>query len=131
VVRLWLGWGCKAGATMHTLARRTRGAIASGAQFIGGQDRDWKLTAIRSGSVGDSSDNALAESIIGLYKTEVIHHSGPWRNFEYVEFETLKWVDWFNNQRLLEPIGDIPPAEFEVLHSEKQEAPATVAGLKQ
>jgi len=83
------------------------------------------------GSVGDSYDNALAESIIGLYKTEVIRHSGPWRNMEHVEFETLKWVDWFNNRRLLEPIGDIPPAEFEELHYEKQEAPVMVAGLKQ
>jgi len=82
------------------------------------------------GSVGDSYDNALAESIIGLYKTEVIRHSGPWRNMEHVEFETLKWVDWFNNQRLLEPIGDIPPAEFEELHYEKQEAPVMLAGLK-
>jgi len=82
------------------------------------------------GSVGDSYDNALAESIIGLYKTEVIRHSGPWRSMEHVEFETLKWVDWFNNRRLLEPIGDIPPAEFEELHYESQEAPAMVAGLK-
>jgi putative transposase len=82
------------------------------------------------GSVGDSYDNALAESIIGLYKTEVIRHSGPWRNMEHVEFETLKWVDWFNNRRLLEPIGDVPPAEFEELHYVGQEAPAIVAGLK-
>jgi len=82
------------------------------------------------GSVGDSYDNALAETIIGLYKTEVIHHIGPWRGMEHVEFETLKWVDWFNNHRLLEPIGDIPPAEFEVLHYENQEAPVMVAGLK-
>jgi len=82
------------------------------------------------GSVGDSYDNALAESIIGLYKTEVIRHNGPWRNMEHVEFETLKWVDWFNNRRLLEPIGDIPPTEFEELHYENQEAPAMVAGLK-
>jgi len=81
------------------------------------------------GSVGDSYDNALAESIIGLYKTEVIRHSGPWRNMEHVEFETLKWVDWFNNRRLLEPIGDIPPAEYEELHYEKQEEPVMVAGL--
>ena len=81
------------------------------------------------GSVGDSYDNALAESIIGLYKTEVIHHCGPWRNMDHVEFETLKWVDWFNNRRLLEPIGDIPPAELEVIHYEKQEAPAMLAGL--
>jgi transposase InsO family protein len=83
------------------------------------------------GSVGDSYDNALAESIIGLYKTEVIHHIGPWRNMEHVEFETLKWVDWFNTRRLLEPIGDIPPAEYEALHYQKQEAPAMVAGLTQ
>jgi transposase InsO family protein len=82
------------------------------------------------GSVGDSYDNALAESIIGLYKTEVIRHSGPWRNVDHVEFETLKWVDWFNNRRLLEPIGDIPPVEFEELHYEKQEESVMVAGLK-
>jgi len=66
-----------------------------------------------------------------VYKTEVIRHSGPWRNMEHVEFETLKWVDWFNNRRLLEPIGDIPPIEFEELHSEKQKGPVMVAGLKQ
>ena len=63
------------------------------------------------GSVGDSYDNALAETINGLYKAEVIHQRGPWRNFEAVEFATLEWVDWFNNRRLLEPIGNIPPAE--------------------
>jgi putative transposase len=82
------------------------------------------------GSVGDSYDNALAESIIALYKTEVIRHSGPWRGMEHVEFETLKWVDWFNNRRLLEPIGDIPPTEFEELHYERQKGPVVVAGLK-
>jgi transposase InsO family protein len=65
------------------------------------------------GSVGDSYDNALAETINGLYKTEVIHRRGPWRNFEAVEIATLTWVDWFNNRRLLEPIGNIPPAEAE------------------
>ena len=65
------------------------------------------------GSVGDSYDNALAETINGLYKTEVIHRSGPWRSFEAVEMATLEWVDWFNNRRLLEPIGNIPPAEAE------------------
>jgi transposase InsO family protein len=65
------------------------------------------------GSVGDSYDNALAETINGLYKAEVIHRRGPWRNFEAVEFATLEWVDWFNNRRLLEPIGNIPPAEAE------------------
>jgi len=63
------------------------------------------------GSVGDSYDNALAETINGLYKAELIHRRGPWRSFEAVEFATLEWVDWFNHRRLLEPIGNIPPAE--------------------
>ncbi|WP_157084777.1 IS3 family transposase [Sphingomonas pituitosa] len=65
------------------------------------------------GSVGDSYDNALAETINGLYKAEVIHRRGPWRTFEAVEYATLEWVDWFNHRRLLEPIGNIPPAEAE------------------
>ena len=63
------------------------------------------------GSVGDSYDNALAETINGLYKAEVIHRRGPWRSLEAVEYATLEWVDWFNNKRLLEPIGNIPPVE--------------------
>ena len=65
------------------------------------------------GSVGDSYDDALAETIIGLYQAELIHRRGPWRSFETVEYATLEWVDWFNNRRLLEPIGNIPPAEAE------------------
>ncbi len=65
------------------------------------------------GSVGDSYDNALAETINGLFKAEVIHRRGPWRSFEAVEYATLEWVDWFNNRRLLEPIGNIQPAEAE------------------
>ncbi len=65
------------------------------------------------GSVGDSYDNALAETINGLYKAEVIHRRGPWRSFEAVEFAALEWVDWFNHRRLMEPIGNIPPAEAE------------------
>ncbi len=65
------------------------------------------------GSVGDSYDNALAETINGLYKTEVIRRRGPWRSLEAVEFATLEWVEWFNNRRLLEPIGNMPPAEAE------------------
>jgi len=81
------------------------------------------------GSVGDSYDNALAETIIGLYKTEVIDRHGPWRNVTYVELETLGWVAWFNHRRLLEPIGNVPPAEFEELHYQNQEGPVTVAGL--
>jgi len=65
------------------------------------------------GSVGDSYDNALAETINGLFKAEVIHRRGPWRSFDAVEYATLEWVDWFNTRRLLEPIGNIPPAEAE------------------
>jgi transposase InsO family protein len=65
------------------------------------------------GSRGDSYDNALAESVIGLFKTEVIRRLGPWRSLEAVEFATLAWVDWFNTRRLLEPIGYVPPAEYE------------------
>lgn len=79
------------------------------------------------GSVGDSYDNALAETINGLYKAEVIHRRGPWRNFEAVEFATLEWVDWFNNRRLLEPIGNIPPAEAEERYYATLDAPALAA----
>jgi len=63
--------------------------------------------------VGDSYDNALAETIIGLYKTGVIHRRSPWRHLEAVEYATLEWVGWFNHRRLLDPIGDVPPAELE------------------
>ena len=79
------------------------------------------------GSVGDSYDNALAETINGLYKAEVIHRRGPWRSFEAVEFATLEWVDWFNNRRLLEPIGSIPPAEAEARYYAMLEQPAMAA----
>jgi transposase InsO family protein len=65
------------------------------------------------GSVDDSYDNALAETINGLFKAEVIHRRGPWRSYEAVEYAALERVDWFNNRRLLEPIGNIPPAEAE------------------
>lgn len=68
------------------------------------------------GSVGDSYDNALAETINGLYKTELIHHKGPWQGLDQVELATLDWVDWFNHRRILEPIGNIPPAEYEALY---------------
>ena len=79
------------------------------------------------GSVGDSYDNALAETINGLYKAEVIWRRGPWRKFEAVEFATLEWVDWFNNKRLLEPIGNIPPAEAEAHYYAQIEKPALAA----
>ncbi|ESW77824.1 integrase [Mesorhizobium sp. LSJC269B00] len=79
------------------------------------------------GSVGDSFDNALAETINGLYKAEVIHRRGPWRSFEAVEFATLEWVDCFNNRRLLEPIGNIPPAEAEERYYAMLDGPAIAA----
>ena len=79
------------------------------------------------GSVGDSYDNALAETINGLYKTEVIRRRGPWRHIDDVEYATLEWVDWFNNRRLLEPIGNVPPAEFELAYYHQLEELAMVA----
>ena len=79
------------------------------------------------GSVGDSYDNALAETINGLYKTELIHRRGPWRNMEAVEIATLEWVDWFNHRRLLEPIGNIPPAEAEARYYAQTQEHAMVA----
>ena len=80
-----------------------------------------------AGSVGDSYDNALAETINGLYKAEVIHRRGPWRSCEAVEFATLERVDWFNNRRLLEPIGFIPPAEAEERYYAMLNEPAMAA----
>ena len=68
------------------------------------------------GSKGDSYDNALAETVIGLFKAEVIRSRGPWRGLEEVEFATLEWVWWFNHRRLLEPLGHIPPVEYEEAH---------------
>ncbi len=68
------------------------------------------------GSTGDSHDNALAETINGLYKAEVIHHHGPWKNRAAVEIATLEWVHWYNHHRLLGPLGYIPPAEAEANH---------------
>jgi transposase InsO family protein len=79
------------------------------------------------GSVGDSYDNALAETINGLFKTEVIRRRGPWRTMEAVEFATLEWVDWYNTRRLLEPIGNMPPAEAEARYYAQIEAPALAA----
>jgi putative transposase len=81
------------------------------------------------GSRGDSYDNALAETIIGLYKTELIRRRGPWKGIDQVEYATLEWVDWFNHRRLLEPIGYVPPAEFEAAYH-RQEDPSDPARLK-
>jgi transposase InsO family protein len=80
------------------------------------------------GSRGDSYDNALAESVIGLYKAELIERFRPWRNLQDVELATLEWVAWFNNRRLFGPLGDIPPAEFEEAYY-RQPANAEMAGL--
>jgi len=79
------------------------------------------------GSAGDSYDNALAETVNGLFKAEVIHRRGPWRSFEAVEFATLEWVHWFNNRRLLEPIGNVPPAEAEARYYTHAGRPALAA----
>jgi putative transposase len=79
------------------------------------------------GSVGDSYDNALAETINGFYKTEVIRRRGPWRSLEAVELATLEWIDWFNHRRLLEPIGNMPPAEVEARYYATLEEPALAA----
>jgi len=81
------------------------------------------------GSRGDSYDNALAETIIGLYKTELIRRRGPWKGLDEVEYATLEWVDWFNHRRLLEPIGHVPPAEFEAAFW-GEEAPNRTVPLK-
>jgi putative transposase len=82
------------------------------------------------GSRGDSYDNALAETIIGLYKTELIRRRGPWKGIDDVEYATLEWVDWFNHRRLLAPIGYVPPAEFEAAF-QREEDPSSPVRLKQ
>jgi transposase InsO family protein len=81
------------------------------------------------GSRGDSFDNALAETIIGLYKTELVRRRGPWKGLDEVEYATLEWVDWFNHRRLLEPIGYVPPAEFEATF-QREEDPSDPVRLK-
>ncbi len=81
------------------------------------------------GSVGDSYDNALAETVIGLFKTEVIHRQGPWRDVEQVEFATLAWVDWYNGRRLLEPLGHVPPVEYEAAYYRREAASTMGVGL--
>jgi transposase InsO family protein len=83
------------------------------------------------GSRGDSYDNALAETVIGLFKTEEIHRHGPWRGLEDVEFATLEWVAWYNGSRLLAPLGYVSPAEFEQAYHDRQTAPAELMVLNQ
>jgi transposase InsO family protein len=81
------------------------------------------------GTTGDSYDNALAETVIGLYKTEEIRRRGPWKTIEDVEFATLEWVAWYNSRRLLEPLGYVPPDEFERAYYNRQTASAELAVL--
>ena len=78
------------------------------------------------GSRGDSYDNALAETVIGLYKTEVIYHDGPWKGLEDVEYATLEWVSWYNTQRLMEPLGYLPPVEYEAQYHPRADLAAPV-----
>jgi len=125
-----VGWrvsrSAHAGFVLDALEQALHERRPSGGKLIHHSDRGGQYVSIKYsermaeagiepsvGSVGDSYDNALAETINGLYKAEVIHRRGPWRSLEAVEFATLEWVDWFNNRRLLEPIGNIPPAEAE------------------
>ena len=112
---------------LHDRRPASRGGLVHhsdrGAQYVSIKDTERLAEAgiePSVGSVGDSYDNALAETINGLYKAEVIHRRGPWRNFEAIEFATLEWVDWFNNRRLLEPIGFIPPAEADERYFARQ-----------
>ena len=129
-----VGWRVSGSATAGFVLDALEQAIhdrrpAKGAGLVAHSDRGSQYLAIRYterlaeagiepsvGSVGDSYDNALAETVIGLFKTEVIRPRGPWRSLEAVEFATLEWVDWFNNRRLLAPIGYIPPAEAEAAY---------------
>ncbi|MEN6525393.1 MAG: IS3 family transposase, partial [Candidatus Polarisedimenticolia bacterium] len=93
-----------------------------GTQYLSMRDTDRLADAGIApsvGSRGDAYDNALAESVIGLFKTEVIHRRGPWRTLDAVEYAVLAWVDWFNTRRLLEPIGYLPPAEYEARYDDQ------------
>ena len=114
--------------------------LASGSGLIHHSDRGSQYLSIRYterlggagiapwvGSVGDSYDNALAETVIGLFKTEIIRRLGPWRSLETVEIATLQWVDWFNHHRLLEPIGNIPQGKAGANHYAELEPRAAAA----
>ena len=115
--------GCAATSLLSTMSdvapqkerRRRRSCAASSATSRGRSSPIFASRGSRRQKLLDRhrSINALAETVNGLYKAEVIHRCGPWRSFDAVEFATLEWVDWFNNRRLLEPIGNLPPAEAE------------------
>ena len=140
--RMIVGW--RASNSLRTLGPGCSGAGLVARGNIGGlvhhSNRGSQYLSVRyterlseagiapsEGSRGDSHDNALAETVIGLYKTEVIRRRGPWRNLDAVEFATLGWLDWFNNRRLLEPIGNIPPVELEQAYYQAKENQAMVA----
>ena len=143
--RMIVGW--RVAAHMRTemvldaleMARASRGAHLGG--LVAHSDAGSQFTALRwgerlaelgavasVGSVGDSYDNALAETVIGLYKTELIRGptGGPWRSIDDVELATLTWAHWHNTQRLHSHLGDIPPAEFEAAYAAHQTDPTPV-----
>ncbi len=143
--RFIVGWrvstSCRSDLTLDALEQALH-ARRPGENLIHHSDRGVQYLSLRYterladsgiissvGSVGDAYDNAMAESVIGLYKTEVIRRKGPWRNADAVELATLEWVDWFNNRRLLEPIGNIPPAELEMKYYEQDQPTLMAAGL--
>ncbi len=119
------------GGFVYRHDRGVQGGFKRSSQHLDESDRighsEATITPFWAGSVGDSYDNALAETITGLYKAEIIRRRGPWRSFGAVEFGTVEWVDWFTNRRLVEPIGDIPPAEAEKRRYAMLEQPATAA----
>ena len=140
-----VGWRVSRTATAGFVLDALEQAIhqrrpAKGAGLVAHSDRGSQYLAIRYterlaeagiepsvGSVGDSYDNALAETVIGLFKTEVVRRAGPWRSLEAVEFATLEWVHWFNHRRLFGPIGHVPPAEAEARYYEQLEDVAMAA----
>jgi putative transposase len=143
--RMIIGWraakSMSAGLTLDALeqalwARKVKGDLIhhsdKGSQYLAIRYSERLIEAgvkASVGSVGDAYDNALAETINGLFKAEVIRRGGPWKGLDEVEYATLEWVHWFNNVRLLEPIGYIPPAEFEKAYYDEQEGLAVGAGL--
>ncbi len=84
-----------------------------------------------AGTVGDSYDNALAETVIGLYKAELVRRHGPWRALEHLKLSTLEWVDWYNHHRLHSRCGNIPPAEYEASYYNHHQSPGTEAGTQE
>ncbi len=105
-------------------------AACSTSPFATPSDSQRRASSARSAASATRTTTRSLRRVIGLYKTEVIRRRGPWRNIDAVEFATLEWVDWFNNRRLLEPIGYVPPAEYEEAYYRSQQAQAMVAGLK-